>query len=299
VWCSTRQHWTIDEQWKNYAFTDEMSIEVGGIFGRSLVCREQTERWVPDCLGAKKIQGPTVMCWGMIGYGWKGICHVSDPETPEERASAEFEIEKYNTEIMAKCEHLHSELRASTEWPLLRTHELKYARIQREEERNGARHRKITQSWRGKRFKIEMLTRIDDKGVDAWRYVKHVAEPLLWPECCRQLQHNPNFILMEDGASCHTGNYTSYQREKHGIPKTDWPPSFPEFNPIECIWTILKRRIQRHQASESVTTIAEMKVVFQDEWDKITVHEINTEIVKLPKIMQRCLSVNGSNNYHA
>ena len=276
-----------------------MSIEVGGTFGRLLVWRDQTERWVPDCVGAKKKQGPTVMCWGMIGYGWKGPFHVWDLETPEERASAEIEIEKYNTEIMAKCERLNSEWRASTEWPLLRTQELKEARIQREAERNGAPHRKVTQSWRGKKFKIEKLTRGDGKGVDAWRYVKHVAKPLLWPECCRQLQHNPNFILMEDGASCHTANYTSHEREKHGIPKTDWPPCCPDFNPIERIWTILKRRIQRRRASERVTTVAEMKVVLQEEWEKITVEEINKEIAQLPKIMQRCLSVNGSNNYHA
>jgi hypothetical protein len=60
-------------------------------------------------MGAKKKQGPTVMCWGMIGYGWICSFHDWDLETPEVRASAEIEIEKYNTEIMAKCEGLNSE----------------------------------------------------------------------------------------------------------------------------------------------------------------------------------------------
>jgi transposase len=110
---------------------------------------------------------------------------------------------------------------------------------------------------------------------------------------------NPNFILMEDGASCHTANYTSHEREKHGIPNTDWPPGSPDFNPIECIWTILKCRIKWRRASEHVTTVVQMQVVLQEEWEKITVKEINKEIVQLPKIMQCCLSVNGSNNYHA
>jgi hypothetical protein len=109
-------------------------------------------------VGGKKKQGPTVMCWGMIGYDLKGPFHVWDPETPEERASAEIEFEKYNTENMAKCEPLNSQWRATTEWPLLCTQELKDARIQQEAERNGVPHRKITQSWSGKKFKIEKLT---------------------------------------------------------------------------------------------------------------------------------------------
>ena len=44
------------------AFTDEMSIEVGGTFGKSFVWRDKTERWHQDCVGAMKKQGPTVMC---------------------------------------------------------------------------------------------------------------------------------------------------------------------------------------------------------------------------------------------
>jgi hypothetical protein len=123
------------------------------------------------------------MCWGMIEYGWKDPFHVWDPETPEERASAEIEMEKYNTEIMTKCERLNSEWRAATEWPLLHTQELNDARIQREAERNGELHRKITQSWCGKKFMIEKLSRGDGKGVDALHYIKHIAKPLLWPEC--------------------------------------------------------------------------------------------------------------------
>jgi hypothetical protein len=42
-----------------------------------------------------------------------------------------------------------------------------------------------------------------------------------------------------------------------------------------------------------------MKKVLQEEWDKITIDEINTEIAKLPTIMRRCIAVNGGNNYHA
>jgi hypothetical protein len=51
---------------RNCGFTDEMAIEVGGIIGVCLVWREQGEQWHDDCVGAKKKQGPSAMCWGFI-----------------------------------------------------------------------------------------------------------------------------------------------------------------------------------------------------------------------------------------
>ncbi|PUU79439.1 hypothetical protein B9Z19DRAFT_945036, partial [Tuber borchii] len=65
AYCIERKDWTIVE-WGNYGFTDEMSIEVGGLYRLHLVWRDSTERWHEDCVGAMKKQGISVMCWGMI-----------------------------------------------------------------------------------------------------------------------------------------------------------------------------------------------------------------------------------------
>ena len=104
---------------------------------------------------------------------------------------------------------------------------------------------------------------------------------------------------MEDGAPCHKAGYTTHEREKEGIVKIDWPANSPDFNPIERIWTLMKQRIQRRRGAERVTTVQRMREVLIEEWENITVEEINREIMKLPAIMQRCIDVNGSNNYHA
>ena len=56
-----------------------------------------------------------------------------------------------------------------------------------------------------KKFRVDKIKRAEHtRGVDAWRYVKHVAVPLMWPECQRRLQDNPEFVLMEDGAASHS-----------------------------------------------------------------------------------------------
>jgi uncharacterized protein (DUF2267 family) len=84
-----------------------------------------------------------------------------------------------------------------------------------------------------------------------------------------------------------------------GIRKVDWPPNSPDFNPIEHIWTIMKIRIQTRWGAERITTQTQMKSVLQQEWDRITIEEIDKAIAKLPIIIARCISVKGGNNSHA
>ena len=47
----------VEENWKHVAFTDEMSIVVGGTFGMSFGWRDKTEKWHQDCVGAMKSRG--------------------------------------------------------------------------------------------------------------------------------------------------------------------------------------------------------------------------------------------------
>ena len=93
-----------------------MSIEVGGTFGVSLVWRHKEERWADDCVGVKKKQGPTVMCWGMIGWGWKGPFHVWEPETKAERDEAADIIASMNKAAKEKEDQLNRTWRNSPEW---------------------------------------------------------------------------------------------------------------------------------------------------------------------------------------
>ena len=107
---------------------------------------------------------------------------------------------------------------ASPEWAELKERELAAAKAQRQAEKNGAPKQQVPQSWRGKKYKVDKIKRGENIcGVDAWRYVKHVAAPLIWPESRRQLEWNPDFHLMEDGAPSHTAHYTTKEREKHGM----------------------------------------------------------------------------------
>lgn len=42
-----------------------------------------------------------------------------------------------------------------------------------------------------------------------------------------------------------------------------------------------------------------MKIALQEEWDNLTIEDINRQISRLPSIIKRCLAAKGDSNYHA
>ena len=104
---------------------------------------------------------------------------------------------------------------------------------------------------------------------------------------------------MEDNASCHSSDWTNQEREAEGIAKVDWPPNSPDFNPIEKIWTLMKWQIQRRRGAAQITSITEMRLVLEEEWDRLTIDEINAQISFLPKTMDLCIKQAGGNKFHA
>jgi len=83
-YCQLRQDWRPEVDWVKYGFTDEISIEIGGTFGVSLVWRERGEQWEQDCRGATKKNKTTVMCWGMIKWEYKGTFYIWEIETEKD-----------------------------------------------------------------------------------------------------------------------------------------------------------------------------------------------------------------------
>lgn len=57
----------------------------------------------------------------------------------------------------------------------------------------------------------------------------------------------PGDILIQDGAAIHTvyviRDFFTNMREEMGITLMEWPPYSPDFNPIESLWSCLKRHI--------------------------------------------------------
>jgi len=103
-------------EWANYAFTDEMLIEVGAVFGLNHVWHDKPEQWHEDCIGARKKQGSAVMSWGMISWGRKRQFYIWSTETKEEKSTAMRTIVELKTKGGEEEKQLDNLWRQSEEW---------------------------------------------------------------------------------------------------------------------------------------------------------------------------------------
>ncbi|KAG1179208.1 hypothetical protein G6F70_000295 [Rhizopus microsporus] len=82
-------------------------------------------------------------------------------------------------------------------------------------------------------------------------------------------QEERNFILQEDGASCHTGGYVRWWKEIHQIRGIEyWPTQSPDLNPIEHVWDALGKLIKEKRSE--IRNTEYLSIVLREEWEKIS-----------------------------
>lgn len=94
-------------------------------------------------------------------------------------------------------------------------------------------------------------------------------------------------LLQEDGATCHTGQYTRWWKETHQIRGFEyWPAQSPDLNPIGNIWHSLGVLIDKRRSS--ISNIKNLKIALIEEWARM-----DTEFAKhlVASMGRRCQAV--------
>ena len=153
--------------------------------------------------------------------------------------------------------------------------------------------------------------------IKAKTYIDHILIPIIWPfwywekeeivrasgECSGSGSGNTNaggfgsdeIILMEDGAPAHRAHATAEQRAQLGIPKLTWPPYSPDLNPIENIRNLLTFRINAWQPHPQ--SLNNVKQAIFEEWNRITVDDIQMHVNSMPRRIQAVIKANGRHTH--
>jgi transposase len=92
--------------------------------------------------------------------------------------------------------------------------------------------------------------------------------------------NNNEIIFQEDNAPCHIAIKTQNWKIKNDINCLPWPAQSPDLNPIENLWSELKRRINKHEIK--LKNKKELFDLLKEEWYKINPNIINKLIESMP-----------------
>ena len=96
-------------------------------------------------------------------------------------------------------------------------------------------------------------------------------------------------IFQQDNAPCHkAASVDAYLRRAHVV-TMEWPPQSPDFNPIENLWVILKRKV----AAERPGNLNSLWEVLQRAWESISQQQIASLVGFMPERMKLAVAAKG------
>lgn len=98
------------------------------------------------------------------------------------------------------------------------------------------------------------------------------------------------WIFQQDNNPKHCSKLLKQYFEEKKITVLDWPSCSPDLNPIENIWSILKRRVEERNP----TTVDELEQIAKEEWVQIPDQFIQNSILSMEKRINELLDAKGN-----
>lgn len=128
-------------------------------------------------------------------------------------------------------------------------------------------------------------------GMNSQRYIEQVLDATVSNVYNKLKGMRRYMYFQQDNASCHKSKTSMRWFSRNHIKLFSHPPSSPDLNPIENLWSILKNHIRSrvHQP----TSTEELKQAIQEAWDSLTIDDINGLVRSMPDRVKAVLAAKG------
>jgi hypothetical protein len=96
-----------------------------------------------------------------------------------------------------------------------------------------------------------------------------------------QLGDPSTWLFMDDNATCHRSSRVNLCKSQLGLRTLSWPARSPDLNPIENVWSILKRNVRRSLLPTD--GVSQLTSLLKREWRKLDQSKINDIIESMPR----------------
>jgi transposase len=98
-----------------------------------------------------------------------------------------------------------------------------------------------------------------------------------------------NFMFVQDGATCHTSRVTMTWLKDSNWNVSSWPANSPDLNPIENVWGVMKKAVERRRPKN----ILDLEKILKEIWANLTLDYLKSLFNSMTDRINKCIDVNG------
>ncbi len=117
----------------------------------------------------------------------------------------------------------------------------------------------------------------------------YILEQFMLPYADK-LFKDADFIFQQDLAPAHTAKSTKSWLNDHGVGVLDWPANSPDLNPIENLWSIVKRKMRNKRPKNA----DELKATVKETWASIPPQQCHKLITSMPCRIEAVIKEKGA-----